>query len=115
MKEKEYDLERENIAHLIGTSYSSDARPHPQTREQIYRILFAHSLKRFAVVEFPDAAVGALGIILVLVTAYVIFQLMAGTSFATHPTFLLLATWLVLNLLVLPAAGMVIVIRRHNG
>lgn len=114
MKEKEYDLERENIAHLIRTSYSSDARPHPQTGEQIYRKLFAYSQKRFAPVEFPDIAVGAMGIILVLVAVYITHQLMAGTSYAAHPTFLLIAIWLVLNLLVLPVAGVVIVIRRQH-
>lgn len=115
MKEKEYDLERENIARLIRTSYGSDARPHPQTGEQILRILSAHSQKQFAAVEFPDAAVGAMGIILVLVAAYVVLQLMAGISFAAQPTFLLMVIWLVLNALVLPAAGVVIVIRRQHG
>ena len=114
MKEKEYDLEKENIAHLIQASYSSDARPHPQAGERIYRILFAHSQKRFAIIEFPDTAVGAMGIILVLVAAYATIQLMAGKSYATHPTFLLMIIWLVLNLLVLPVAGVVIVMRRQH-
>lgn len=114
MKEKECDLEKENIAHLIQASYSSDARPHPQTGERISRILLIHSQKRLAIVQFPDIAVGVMGIILILVAVYVTLQLMLGKSYATHPTFLLMIIWLVLNLLALPLASVVIVMRRQH-
>jgi hypothetical protein len=116
MKQEEFEIEKENISLLIQAAYGSDTRPHPQVREQTYTILKIHSQRRFPVDEFPDVAVGALGIILFAVLiCFIIQTTLTGVSIFANPSLLIMAIWLFLNLILLPVAGAVIVIRRQYG
>ena len=116
MKHNETDIEQENISRLIRASYSSEARPSQEAKEQTYRILKRHVQNRLLWVDFPDMVVGALGFTLVAAVIFFIYQItLAGSSIMTDPALMVMATWLLLNLILIPIAGAVIVIRRQYG
>jgi hypothetical protein len=59
---------------------------------------------------------GTLGLILLVVATIFICQItLAGSSIKTDPALMVMATWLLLNLILIPIAGVVIVIRRQYG
>ena len=105
-----------NTARLIRTAFGPDARPSEQAAERLFLAARALVHARATVVAFPDAAVGILGTMLVLVAIWLSIQLViTGTYALGIPPLLAMATWLAANLALLPIASIVILIRRPLG
>ena len=105
---------QENTARLIQAAMGPDARPAAGLRRGMLRRLLAERA-RSAPVAFPDAVVVLLGGLLLAATGALAWLLARGTwSPATNPALLLAAAGLVLNLVLVPVAGIVIVLGRKR-
>jgi hypothetical protein len=115
MRQRKNDME-ENIKRLIRTAFTPDACPNSQIKTRVFTLLLDQMRKRPAMIMFPDSVVGILGLILISIAFYIASQIaLAGTSFTAAPSLMIMAIWLLPNLLVLPAAGIVILLRRRHG
>ena len=105
-----------NTARLVWAAFGPDARPSEQAAERLFLAVRALVRARAAVVAFPDAAVGILGAMLVLVAIWLSIQLViTGTYALGVPPLLVMAAWLAANLALLPVASVVILLRRPLG
>ena len=106
----------ENITRLIRAAFGPEARPSRQTVERTLQSLLALIHARSAAVAFPDAAVGVLGGMLVLIASWLAIQLaFTGTSMLSIPALLAMAAWLTANVALLPVASILILIMRQRG
>jgi hypothetical protein len=106
----------EKIKRLIRTTYTPSARPNSQVKTRVFNLLLDQMRKRPATIMFPDSVVGILSLILISIAFYIASQIaLAGASFTADPSLMIMAIWLLPNLLVLPAAGIVILLRRRHG
>jgi hypothetical protein len=99
----------ENAARLIRAAYGPDARPGSQASETAYRLLLAHVRAKRAAPDFPDLALGILGAVFVCTAAWLAARvLLDGTSLLADPSLVVVSTWVILNLAMLPIASIII-------
>ncbi len=104
----------DNIARLIQPALAPEARPDPLTREQTWRRLETLLHAKRTPTAFPDWALVVLAGILALMAAWLANQIFAGdVSMAMSPSFIVIALLLAFNLVCMPIAAVVIVIRRR--
>jgi hypothetical protein len=114
MESENHHLE-ENTARLIRESYSSRVRLDPQLHGDMLRRLRAVSGTHRKKVEFPDGALLGLTGVLALMVVWLMVQVLSGQLILTSAPLTILAVIVVLNLILVPVASMVIVIRRRHA
>ena len=111
MDERERYLE-DNTARLIRAGFSAEARPDTLTAEETWRCLTAQLHAKHTAVAFPDWTLIILAGILALMAAWLASQtFVGGVSIAMSPSLIVIALVLTLNLVSVPIAGIVILIR----
>lgn len=106
----------ENTARLVRAAYGPSARPSPEASQRVFRLLLGHVRVRPATPGFPDAALVALGAIVVFLAVGLAIQVaFPMTSLNASPSLLAAAMVLILNLAWVPVASIVIVLRRRYG
>ena len=111
MGREPYDRDEENAARLIGAALGPDARPSPATRSRAFAQLLAES-RRLHPATFPDRALALLIGALALMAAWVAVQ-GAGDS-EPGAMLVVVAVVLAVNLVMVPVAGAVIILRRRH-
>jgi hypothetical protein len=110
------DAERveENVTLLIQAALDPSARPAAGLRRSVLRRLLQEAA-RSAPVAFPDGVVVLLGGLLLAATGILAWLLAQGAQpLAANPALMLPALGLALNLVLVPAAGLVIVLGRKR-
>lgn len=103
----------ENVARLVRAAASAEARPTPELRQQVFQRLRDVLHDRTTPVRFPDGLLAGLGLVLSLAGGWSGLSLLGILPSATeNPLLLLIAVGLLLNLALVPVAGIVIVKRR---
>ena len=119
MGREPYDRDEENAARLIGAALGPDARPSPATRSRAFAQLLAES-RRLHPATFPDRALALLIGALALMAAWIVVQ---GAGLAPSGAngggeqgamFVVVAAVLAVNLVMVPVAGAVIILRRRH-
>lgn len=104
----------QNTALLIRAAMGPDARPAAGLRRSMLRRLLQERA-RSAPVAFPDAVLALLGGLLLAAAGFMVWLAgQGGGSAAANPALLLAAVALGLNLLLVPVAGLVIVLGRKR-
>ncbi len=112
MSDRETNVER-NLRRLLQTSFGPEVRTNPAMREQLRQTLLAELRPWFRSVEFPKGVLGALsGALLLPVAAWAASGLSHGLSLAAHRAWEPFAALVLLNLVSLPIASLVIILRR---
>ena len=115
MSEEGPSLEQ-NAARLIRAAYGQPTHPTPEAGKKLFRLLLGHIRGRRATPGFPDVAIVVMGGLLALVAGCLAIQALLPSSLRIGDLSLLAtAAWLVLNLAVVPVAGIVVVMRRKHG
>lgn len=106
----------ENIARLIEVGLGPQARPEPTIRGQTWRLLKAQLYERRDVPAFSNTALAVLTGILTVLAVWLIGQVQAASGPVHLSLSLILVALLVTaNLLWVPIAGILIVIRRRHA
>lgn len=106
----------ENTARLIRAAYDPSARPTAEASEGTYHLLLAHVRGPMAVDGFPDLVVGLLGGMLAIAVVWLSVRVVwGGASFSADPALWSVGVWAIVNLSVVPVAGVVILIGRKHG
>jgi hypothetical protein len=104
----------ENLSRLMHAGLPPDARPGAETRAEVFRRLVEITRARADSRSFPDHLVVAIAAAIVLVAAWLVGR-MAGQGLPAAglaaTAFVLIV---VLNLAMVPLAGVVIVLRRRH-
>jgi hypothetical protein len=108
--------EEENVARLIRAACGSHVRPTPSARQRALQMLLANTRARSTQADFPDLVVSLLGVAWMVTAVWLGARTVAGDlSLWANPGLLPVAVLLVLNVAVVPAAGIVIWKGRQNG
>lgn len=114
MERPEVGQAEDNAALLIRAAMGPEARPSAGLRRSVLRRLLQEA-SRSAPVAFPDGAVVLLGGLLLIVAGALGWLLAQGDqSLAANVALLLPALGLALNLVLVPVAGIVIVLGRKH-
>jgi hypothetical protein len=106
----------ENTARLIRAAYDPSARPTVEASEGTFHLLLEHVRAPVAVEDFPDLVVGFLGGMLAIAVAWLIVRVAwGGASFSADLALFTVGVWAIVNLSVVPVAGIVILKRRKHG
>lgn len=111
MEREPYDRDEENTARLIGAALGPDARPSPAARTRALAQLLSES-RRLHAATFPDRALALLIGALALMAAWVGGQGAGGGE--QGAMLVVAAAVLAVNLVMVPVAGAVIILRRRH-
>ena len=108
-------IEEENIVRLIQAGFGNEARPNPHLKTRALRALIDEIRKDITPEPFPDLVIVALGGILtfaaVWFTSLILYR---GVGVIDSGAITILFAWLGVNLVLSPATGLLILIRRRN-
>lgn len=119
MEREPYDRDEENTARLIGAALGPDARPSPAARTRALAQLLSES-RRLHAATFPDRALALLIGALALMTAWIVVQgtgpalSVANGNGEQGAMLVVVAAVLAVNLVMVPVAGAVIILRRRH-
>jgi hypothetical protein len=103
----------QNLGRLLQTACGPQARAKPAMRDQLRQTLLAELRPQFLRVEFPTSILGVLsGALLLLVAAWAASGLGRGLSLTSHSAWFPFAALVLLNLLCMPVASLIIILRR---
>jgi hypothetical protein len=115
MKVEEDHLET-NISHLIQAAYGPSSRPSRQARDRVFCLLHENVRAVRKLATFPELVLALLGGSLVALGAWWIASTIAGPlAISRNPYMGLFVAVLVINLIFVPAAGTLVVVRRRYG
>lgn len=104
----------DDVARLIQVSFTAESRPDPSARARTYQYLVGHLRKRRSVAVFPERIVIVLVGVLFFLTGWLIAQVdWTGIRLNTRLLYLVIASAVFLNLLFIPTATIIIMIRRR--
>jgi type VI protein secretion system component VasF len=104
----------ENTRRLLRAALGSSARPNPEARKQAIDMLANHLRARRT--SFPDVVLAALGFLAILAVLWWIGSSLDVASVTIAEASIRLVRLAgILNLLVLPFAGLVIILRRRSN
>lgn len=113
MNQDNHDLQ-ENTARLIRAAFGPEARPDPQTSREVLGRLVTQLRVGQTAVPFPERTLGLLAAALVLMAVWLASHMIGSTPAVTAaPAGPVIASVLFLNLAFVPAAAVLIVIRRR--
>jgi hypothetical protein len=116
MTNQDQRCEDQNLARLMRAACGPEVRPAPGARRRTLQALLAYTRARSPHADFPDLVVGLLGVAWVVAAAWLGARVVVGDlSLWANPGLLPMAVLLVLNLAVVPVAGVVIWKRRQYG
>ncbi|HEY4761664.1 MAG TPA: hypothetical protein VIH42_13880 [Thermoguttaceae bacterium] len=104
----------DNLARLIQVSYGAESRPNLGAHERTFKYLADNLHSRQSAAVFPEQIVVALVGMLILLAAWLVSQVdWTGMRLSTTLPCLVVACVVLLNLLFIPIASIVILIRRR--
>jgi hypothetical protein len=104
----------ENTKRLLRAALGSEARPSPKVRTRTFMLLTR--LARTKTPAFPDTALALLGCLVFIGAVWLAGRCISLDSITAALTSShLLAILLALNLIVMPFAGLVIILRRRSN
>ena len=113
MESKHSHLET-NTVRFIQDSYNQQARLNAGLQKNmLHRLQEASGMYRRRI-EFPDGALLSLSGVLALTTLWLVIQVISGQTISSSASLTITAVILILNLLLVPVASVVIVIRRRH-
>lgn len=113
--ESERDYLEENTARLIRAGLGSRVRPDPKAGEEMLRRMRDEVLACRTRIGFPNGVLVALAGVLLLMATWLAIQTAAGQPIMTSTSLTIMAAVLALNLSSVPAASLIIVIRRRHA
>jgi hypothetical protein len=106
----------ENTARLIRAALDPSGRPTVEASEGTFHLLIEHVRARATLKDFPDLVVGFLGGMLTIAVTWLIVRVVwDGASLSADPALLSVGLWAIVNLSVVPVAGVVILKGRKHG
>lgn len=112
MNDREINFEQ-NLGRLLRTSYGPEVRSTPAVRDQLRQRLLAEFHPCLRRAEFPTSVLGVLsGALFVLAAAWVASGLSRGLSLTSQGASAPFAALVLLNVLCMPVASLVIILRR---
>ena len=104
----------QNDARLIRAAMRGGSRPRPEAKERALRMLNAEQRAMRESADFPNSILVILAVVLMVVTMLLGLRSFGIIGWAISSVPLAIATWLVYaNLVTVPVAGIVIVLRRR--